>query len=117
MRSARCKFVTSSEHPNQFQNGDFHHTLVEVCWFILHHLDGDDLVRCDILAFHHLTEGTLAQNVQNEVPATRKYITVSPEGHVHALGFIVTQPIIHVKNVIVIHVVVPIIMRGLTRFR
>ncbi len=110
-------FFKSGEDPNQFQNGDFHHTLVEVCRLVLHHLYGNDLVSCNILAFHHLTKGTLTQNVQNEVPAGHELKADAEDQDVHELVFLVSQPIVHVENVVIIHVVVSIIVGGLTGLR
>jgi hypothetical protein len=53
----------------QLEDGDLHHRLVEVGRLVLHDLDGDDLVRFDVLAFDDLAEGALAEDVEDEVPA------------------------------------------------
>jgi hypothetical protein len=53
---------------NQFQDGDFHHTLIEISRLVFDHFDGHDLVRLHVLTLDHLAKGPLPQNVQNEVP-------------------------------------------------
>lgn len=55
---------------HQVQDRNFHHTLVEVCGLILDHLDGDHLLRFQVLAFDDLPERSLTQDIQNEVPVS-----------------------------------------------
>ena len=66
---ARLQICTGRQDKatNQLQYCDLHHTLVEVRRFIFHHLDCHDLVCLHILAFYHLTKGSLAKNVEDEV--------------------------------------------------
>jgi hypothetical protein len=57
----------SWNNTHQVKHRDFHHTLVEVCRLILDHFHCDNLLGFQVLAFNHLTEGTLAENVENEI--------------------------------------------------
>ena len=50
---------------HQLENCDLHHTLIEVCWFVFYHLDGNNFVRFHVLAFHDLSERSLTENVQD----------------------------------------------------
>ena len=52
---------------DQFQDCHLHHTLIEVSRFVLHYLDSYNLVGFHILAFHHLTEGALPQDVKYQI--------------------------------------------------
>ena len=52
---------------DQFKNRDLHHTLVEIRRLVFDHFHGDNFVGLHILAFNHLPECPLAENVQNEV--------------------------------------------------
>lgn len=54
----------------EFQDGDFHHTLAKVGLLILDDLDGDDLVSLDVLTFDDLTEGALTEDVEDQVLVT-----------------------------------------------
>ena len=60
MGSVKCKICESNESSNQFEDGDFHHALVKVRGFVLHHLYSDDFVRSNILALDYLSECALA---------------------------------------------------------
>ena len=53
-----------------FQYCDLHHTLVEISRLIFDHLDGNNLIRPDILAFYDLAKGALAKNIENEISDT-----------------------------------------------
>ena len=58
---------------NQFENRDFHHTLLEIRRLVLDHLDGDNLVRFHVLTLDDLAEGTLSQHIENQI-SNRKII-------------------------------------------
>lgn len=51
----------------QIKHRNFHHTLVEVGRAVLDDLDGDNLLRLEILAFDDLAKSTLAQHIENKV--------------------------------------------------
>jgi hypothetical protein len=51
----------------QVQDRNFHHRLIEVGCTILDHLDGDDFLGAQVLALNYLPEGTLAENIEDEV--------------------------------------------------
>jgi hypothetical protein len=61
----------------QVQHRNLHHTLVEVGRLILDDLDGHNLSGFQVLAFHDLSEGTLAQYIENEVSISRFWEYVS----------------------------------------
>lgn len=87
------------QHPQYLH---FHHTLVEVRRLVLYNLDSNNLVRFHILTFDNLAEGSLAENVKNEV---------------FVMTLILAQPIINVENVVVIFVIESVVMDRFTRFR
>lgn len=62
---------TSTWNTHKFEDGDFHHTLIEVSRLVLHDLHRHHLVGLHILTFDDLAERSLAENVQDEVPAPR----------------------------------------------
>jgi hypothetical protein len=51
----------------QIQNGDLHHTLVEVCCPVFDNLDCNHLLGLEILTFNHLSECTLTKHVEDQV--------------------------------------------------
>ena len=53
---------------NQLKNCNFHHALVEVRRFVLNYLYGHDFMCFHILTFHDLSEGTLTQDIENQIP-------------------------------------------------
>lgn len=53
--------------PYQVQHRNLHHTLIEVGCLVLDNFDCDDFLGLQVLTLHHLTEGSLAQNIENEV--------------------------------------------------
>lgn len=52
---------------HQIQNGNLHHTLVEISRSVLDDFDGHHFLGLQILTLDDLTKGTLAKNIQNEV--------------------------------------------------
>ena len=44
---------------NHLQNGDLHHTLIEIGWLIFYHFDGQDLIRLGVLALDNLSKRSL----------------------------------------------------------
>jgi len=57
------------QRTHQFKNCDFHHTLVEVRWFVFDDLYGNDFVRLHVLTFYDLPKRSLTEDVQNQVPS------------------------------------------------
>lgn len=55
----------------QIQDGYFHHALVEIGRAVLDHLHRNHFLRPEILALDDLTERTLAENVQNQIPVPK----------------------------------------------
>ena len=53
----------------QLKNCHLHHTLIEVSRLVLDHFDSHDLMGFHVLTFHHLTECSLTQYVQDQVPS------------------------------------------------
>ena len=62
-----CAFI-EERTTYEFQDGHLHHTLVEVRWLVLDYLHGDNLVRLHVLTLNDLTERSLAQDIQDQVP-------------------------------------------------
>lgn len=52
---------------DQFENRDFHHTLLKVRRLVLDDLDCDDLMRVHILTLDDLSECTLTENIENQI--------------------------------------------------
>lgn len=52
----------------QVQNRHLHHTLVEVRSAVLDNLDSDNFLGLEVLTFDDLAEGSLTQNVQDQIP-------------------------------------------------
>lgn len=84
----------------QVQNRDLHHTLIEVCSTVLHHLDRNDLLRLEVLTFDDLAKGTLTQNIEDEVA-------------ILVVGVVTAEDIIDVQDVIAVLVVIAVILRTL----
>ena len=80
---------------------DLHHTLIEVRGFIFDYFHRDDLVGLHVLALYNLPERALAQNIENEV----------------LVALLCAQPIIDIKDIVVVLVVITIVMTWFTRFR
>ena len=56
---------------HKLQYSDLHHALIEIRRFVLHDFHRHHLVGLHILTFDDLAERSLAENVQDEVPAPR----------------------------------------------
>jgi hypothetical protein len=54
-------------HIYQIKHRNFHHALVEVSRAVLDDLDGNNLLRLEVLAFDDLAKSTLAQHIENKV--------------------------------------------------
>ena len=52
---------------HQVENRHFHHALVEVGSPVFDDLHSHDFLRLQILAFYHLAEGTLAEDIEDEI--------------------------------------------------
>lgn len=84
----------------QVQNRNLHHTLIEVSSAILHHLDGYNLLRLEVLAFHYLTEGSLAENIKNEVT-------------IFVVCVVAAENVIDIEDIIAVLIVVAVILGAL----
>ena len=51
----------------QLEDSNFHGTLIEIRRLVLDHLDSNNLVRPDVLAFRDLPERSLSEDIENEV--------------------------------------------------
>lgn len=69
----------SAQETHQVQDRHLHHTLVEVCGLVLDDLDGNNLLRFQVLALDDLSECPLSQHIQNEVPVPAGSAYVSHE--------------------------------------
>jgi hypothetical protein len=52
----------------KIQNRHFHHTLVKVGRFVLHHFHRHNFLSFEILTLDDLSKGTLTQDIENKVP-------------------------------------------------
>lgn len=52
----------------QIEDRNLHHTLIEIGCSVLYYLHSDDLLCFEVLAFDDLTECTLTQHVQDQIP-------------------------------------------------
>jgi hypothetical protein len=59
----------------QIQYRHFHHALIEVRGTVLDHLDRNNFLRLQVLTLHYLTEGALAEDVQNQIPVSRQSVS------------------------------------------
>lgn len=62
---------------HQFQDGDFHLTLIEISRLVLDHLDRKELVRSHILTLDNLSKSTLTENIQDQIPRNQLMPVVS----------------------------------------
>lgn len=67
----------SAQETHQVQDRHFHHTLVEVRGLVLDDLDGHNLLRFQVLTLDDLSECSLSQHVQDEVPVPAESAYVS----------------------------------------
>lgn len=51
----------------QVENGNFHHTLIEIRRTVLNDLDSHNFLRLEVLALDNLSKSTLTQHVKNKV--------------------------------------------------
>jgi hypothetical protein len=72
VREADFVAARIKNRPYQIQYRHLHHALVEVCCTILDDFDGNDLLGLQVLALDNLAEGTLAENVENEVSVPKE---------------------------------------------
>ena len=70
---------TLGRRARQIQNGDLHHTLVEIGSAVFDDLHGHNLLRLEILALDYLAKCTLAEDVKNQVPVPAG-VSILPEG-------------------------------------
>lgn len=101
---------------HQFQYRDLHHTLIEVCRFVFHHLDGHDLVRLHVLTFNDLAKRSLPQDIQDEV-STEKKLTLARGNHKLCVlvSVLSAQPVVDVKDVVVVLIVITVVVGRLAR--
>lgn len=108
----------------QIKHRNFHHTLVKVSRAILDDLDGNNLLRLEVLAFDDLAKSTLAQHIENEVSIPAEIgcesegATSLREGFSNCndalvASFLGAQNVIHVEDIIAVLVVVAIVLGAL----
>ena len=83
----------------QIQDRNFHHTLIEVGGLVLHHLDRNDFLCPEILAFDHLTESTLTKNIEDQVA-------------ILVIRLFRPENVVDVKDVITVLIVEPIVFNA-----
>ena len=83
----------------QVKDRNLHHALIEIGGSILDNLDRDHLLRLQILAFDYLAEGSLAKNIEYEVPILMSI-------------FFVTKYVIDEEDVVTIFIVVSVILNS-----
>ena len=98
----------------EIKNRNLHHTLIEVGRPVLDDLDSNHLLSLEILAFHDLSECTLAKNVQDQVSVPKTSISsrIDPRDTQHILmaRLFRSQYIIDVEDIITIFIVITIIL-------
>ena len=62
---------TSTWNTHKFEDGDFHHTLIEVSRLVLHDLHRHHLMGFHVLAFDNLSERPWTENIKNQIPVPR----------------------------------------------
>ena len=82
---------------HQIQDGDLHHTLVEVGGTIFDDFDRNYLLRLEVLAFDDLPECSLTKDVENQIAILVSVILVS-------------QYVIDIKNVVTVFIVKSIVL-------
>lgn len=83
----------------EVEDRDLHHALIEIGGSILDNLDCDHLLRLQILAFDYLAEGSLAKNIEYEIPILMSI-------------FFVTKYVIDEEDVVTIFIVVSVILNS-----
>ena len=69
-----------------------------------------------VLTLDHLPKGALAKNVKNKVSVTRSGEARTQYHDNGLVSFLSPQPVVHIEDVIVVLIIVPLVMRRLARF-
>lgn len=56
----------------QIENRDLHHALVEIRRLVFDDLDGNNLLRLEVLALDDLAEGALAKDIEDQISVSKK---------------------------------------------
>jgi hypothetical protein len=109
---------------HQLEYRHFHGTLIEVSRLVLDHLDSDDLVRANVLAFCNLPKRPLSENIEDEVSGRtggEKEVSIMILQSVRddllvTCAVVSRQNVVDVEDIIIILIIRAIIMARLTRF-
>ena len=101
---------TSTWNTHKFEDGDFHHTLIEVSRLVLHDLDCDNFVGFHVLAFDNLPKRSLSKDIKNKVSSATSVGVRQLSSKDALMAFLISQPIIDVEDIVVVLVVVAVIV-------
>ena len=87
----------------EVQDRYLHHALVEVCSPVLHDLDSHHLLCFQILTLHHLSESTLTQHVQYQIPIFMRCLFAA-------------EYVIHIEDIVGVVVVVTVVLHTFAGF-
>lgn len=90
--------------------------MVKVSGLVLDNLHRHHLVCFHVLTLDHLPKGALAKNVKNQVSVTRSGDARTEDYDNGLVSFLSPQPVVHIEDVIVVLIIVPLVMRRLARF-
>ena len=109
----RCAEITT----DQFQDGNFHHALVEISGLVFNNLDRDYLMRLHVLTFDDLPESALTEYVEDQVSKIVKLFSVmSREEDIDGLVSLFSpQPIVDVENIVIVLIVISFVVGRLAR--
>lgn len=105
----------------QVEHRNLHHTLIEVCRSVLDNLHRNYFLGFQILAFHHLSEGTLAKNIKYKIPVPRAAHQYRDPKRIFRsrdllVPFVfVTQYIIDKQDIVTVLVVIPVVLDSFAR--
>lgn len=105
---------------HQIQDGNLHHTLVEVGGTVLDDLDGNNLLCLEVLALDDLSKGTLAQHIENEVSVpTNELAQASPVcnggNRILMTSLLRTQNIVNIEDIIAVLIIIAVVLNTLAR--
>ena len=82
---------------HQIQDGDLHHTLIEISGTILDDFDRDYFLRFEVLAFDDLPECSLTKDVKNQITVLVSVI-------------LIPQYVIDIENIVTVFIVKSIVL-------
>ncbi len=56
--------------PDQVQDRNFHHALIEIGSPVLYDFDGYHFLSFEVLTFNHLSKGTLTKDIKYQIPVS-----------------------------------------------